>query len=92
MKFNLPLPKPEVWVPWHLHLASTGNGFLYLNGHALGRYWQAGPQHGFFLPECWLNFGTGQTNVVTLSLRPTDKGAAIQSAVVEPYREFAEKR
>ena len=92
LKFNLPAPKADVWVPWHLHLAATGNGFLYLNGHALGRYWQAGPQRDFFLPECWLNFGAGQTNVVTLSLRPTDKGAAIQSAVVEPYREFAEKR
>ena len=71
---------------------ATGNGFLYFNGHALGRYWQAGPQHDFFLPECWLNFGAGRANVVALSLRPTDKGAAIESATVEPYAEFAEKR
>ena len=54
-----------VWVPWRLHLYATGNGFLYLNGHPLGRYWEAGPQHDFFLPECWLNFGPGQSNQLT---------------------------
>jgi hypothetical protein len=92
LEFKLPVSKRGIWTPWRLRLNATGNGFLYLNGHPLGRYWQAGPQHDFFLPECWLNFGEGQGNNVTLSLRPAGKGAAIQSAVVGPYAEFAEKR
>jgi Glycosyl hydrolases family 35/Beta-galactosidase, galactose-binding domain len=92
LKFELQPLKPGLWVPWRLRMNATGNGFLYLNGHPLGRYWEAGPQRDFFLPECWLNFGPGRTNVLALSLRPIDKGAAIQSAVVEPYAEFAEKR
>lgn len=92
MNFSVQSPKPGVWVPWKLHLNATGNGFIYLNGHELGRYWEAGPQHDFFLPECWLNFGDGKTNQLTLSLRRADKGAEIQSAIVEPYRDFAEKR
>jgi hypothetical protein len=92
MKFSLQTPKPGVWVPWHVRLNATGNGFLYLNGHALGRYWEAGPQHDFFLPECWLHFGADQANVLTLNLRPLEKGAAIQSAVVEPYAGSAEVR
>jgi len=92
MNFSLPLPHAGVWVPWRLHLTGTGNGFLYLNGHAIGRYWQAGPQHDFFLPENWLKFGDGETNNLTLSLRPVNGSAAIQSATVEPYFDFAEKR
>jgi hypothetical protein len=92
MHFQLPAVKPGVWVPWHVRLEANGNGFLYLNGHAIGRYWQAGPQHDFFLPECWLHFGAGQTNHLTLSLRPLEQGASIQSAVVEPYARFAETR
>ncbi len=92
LDFTLPAPVPGVWVPWRLHLEATGNGFLYLNGHALGRYWQVGPQHDFFLPECWLNFGAGKENNLVLSLRPLDKGAVIQSASVAPYAGFAEKR
>ena len=91
MNFQLPPAKTGVWVPWHLHLKATGNGFLYLNGHAIGRYWEVGPQHDFFLPECWLNFGPGRNNQLTLSLRPLDQSAFIQSAVVEPYAGFAEK-
>jgi hypothetical protein len=90
MRFSLPSPRPEIWVPWRLHLLAAGNGFLYLNGHPLGRYWDAGPQHDFFLPECWLKFGGGATNVLTLNLRPTGNGAWIQSAAVKPYSEFAE--
>jgi hypothetical protein len=92
LAFELPAPQPGEWVPWRLHLAAAGNGFLYLNGHALGRYWQVGPQHDFFLPECWLNFGPGQRNVVTLSLRPDGRGTAIEAAAVEPYASFAEVR
>jgi hypothetical protein len=92
LKFELPAMNLAVWVPWRLRLNATGNGFLYLNGHPLGRYWEAGPQHDFFLPECWLNFGPGQSNVLALNLRPGEKGAAIQSASVLPYAEFAEKR
>lgn len=88
MNFRLPSTKSHVWVPWRLHLNANGNGFLYLNGHALGRYWQAGPQHDFFLPECWLE----SENLVALSLRPVDKVASIESASVEPYADFAEKR
>lgn len=92
MSFSLPSPQADVWVPWRLHLEASGNGFLYLNGHPLGRYWNVGPQHDFFLPECWLHFGEGQANNITLNLRPTEDGAGIKSAVVEPYQDFAEKR
>jgi len=92
MNFELPAAQSDVWVPWHVHLEASGNGFLYLNGHAIGRYWQAGPQHDFFLPECWLKFGASQQNNLTLSLRPVKAGTGIQAAAVEPYAGFAEKR
>jgi hypothetical protein len=92
MSFSLPSPQTGVWVPWRLRLVASGNGFLYLNGHPLGRYWDMGPQHDYFLPECWLHFGNGQPNNLTLNLRSTENGAAIESAIVEPYSDFAEKR
>jgi hypothetical protein len=92
MNFQLPAAQPDVWVPWHVHLEASGNGFLYLNGHAIGRYWQAGPQHDFFLPECWLKFGDRRQNNLTLSLRPVTAGTGIKAATVAPYAGFAEKR
>jgi hypothetical protein len=90
--FELPAAKPHVWVPWVARLDMTGNSFLYLNGHALGRYWQVGPQHDFFLPECWLNFGPGKTNTLTICRRNVDGGEPIKSAQVVPVNELAETR
>ncbi len=92
LRIALPSPQAHVWVPWKLHLEAAGNGFLYLNGHALGRWWEIGPQKDFYLPECWLNFGPGSTNVVALCLRPTTGRPGVRSASVSPYRDFAETR
>jgi hypothetical protein len=92
VKFELPEQQKNVWVPWKIKLEGVGNGFIYLNDHALGRYWQVGPQREYFLPECWLKFGKGQTNVITLCLRPTKEGAGLNNVEVSPYSEWAEKR
>jgi hypothetical protein len=90
--FEMPLPKAGIWVPWHLHLEAKGNGFIYLNDHGLGRYWQVGPQHDFYVPECWLNSGPGNSNIVAIDLRPVDAGPSIQAISMAPDTAFAEKR
>jgi hypothetical protein len=93
LKFELPEVKKGIWVPWVARLTTTGNGFLYLNDHPLGRYWQVGPQHDFFLPECWLNFGPGKSNLLTMCLRSVDgKPVVITSAEIVPVNEVAEFR
>lgn len=92
MQFDLPARKPRIWVPWHLHLEANGNGFIYVNGRCLGRYWQAGPQHDFYVPETWLHFGAGKTNIIALSLRPLDKGVCVRDAQIVPDAAVAEFR
>jgi hypothetical protein len=92
MSFALPAADPHVWVPWKVHLEAAGNGFVYLNGHPLGRWWEIGPQTDYYLPECWLNVGPGSKNVLTLCLRPTTGAAAVMKATVLPYADFAESR
>ena len=92
MKFELPAADPHAWIPWNLNLDASGNGFIYLNGHFLGRWWQIGPQRSYYLPECWLNFGPGQTNVVTMCMRPTDSAAKLNSAQVSPQQNLSEVR
>ena len=36
---------------------SLSAGFVWLNGHNLGRYPQKIPVNGLYLPECWLERG-----------------------------------
>lgn len=86
--FNLPKQSKEIWFPYHLRLEHLGNGFIYLNGHCIGRCWQKGPQREYYLPECRLNIG-GE-NRIAISLRPTEEGAEIQKAEVIPFTQVAE--
>jgi hypothetical protein len=92
MEFELPEPAKDVWVPWRAILDASGNGFVYLNGHALGRYWEIGPQREFYLPECWLKFGAGEKNLLTVCLRATDRGSTLRAAEVQPYADQVERR
>lgn len=92
MHFTLPAPKPGIWVPWHLHIEAEGNGFIYLNGHSLGRYWQVGPQHDFYIPETWLHWTDDKPNTIALNLRPVDAPVSVTSAQIVPDASFAEYR
>jgi hypothetical protein len=91
-EFELPEPAKDRWVPWRAVLDASGNGFVYLNGHNLGRYWEVGPQREFYLPECWLKFGAGEKNVLTVCLRATERGSMLRAAEVLPYADQAEWR
>ncbi len=82
IEFELP---EAASIPWRLLLDASGNGFLWLNGHDIGRHWEIGPQREYYLPECWLNFGEDRKNVLMLGLRQTVNGAELRAAEVSPY-------
>jgi hypothetical protein len=92
MTFSVPALEPDVWLPWYLEIEATGNGLLYLNGHPLGRYWQNGLQRRYFLPECWLNIGSGAKNIVAVQMRATEQGALLKSVTLVPDKRFSEQR
>lgn len=89
LEFNMPRKNPSVWIPWKLIVNATGTGYMWLNGHNIGRYWEEGPQREFYLPECWLR--AGEKNVIILGLRQSEtKGACLFGAEVAPYTEDVE--
>ncbi|MGC8539348.1 MAG: beta-galactosidase [Phycisphaerae bacterium] len=92
LEFVLPTVNSGIWLPWCLKIQATGTGFIYVNGHEYGRFWQGGGQREYYLPECWLNTRPGGKNVITLCLRAVDKPAQILAASVEPYVVYAEYR
>lgn len=91
IEFRLPEADPAVWVPWMACINASGNGYMYLNGHNIGRHWEAGQQREFFLPECWLRFGQ-QKNVLVFGLRQTANGADLHAVEIRPYPDAAEVR
>lgn len=87
--FNLPAETPGDWIPWRAIINASGSGYLWINGHNIGRYWEEGPQCEFYLPECWLNFGGA--NTIVLGLRQSETcGALLEGLEILPYYEDAE--
>ncbi len=43
-----------------LNFESWGKGLVYVNGHALGRIWEIGPQQTLYVPGCWLKKGENE--------------------------------
>jgi beta-galactosidase len=53
-----------------LDMRGWGKGYVWVNGHNLGRYWKIGPQQCLFVPSVWLSQGLNQ--VLVLDLEPAD--------------------
>lgn len=49
-----------------LDMSTWGKGFVWVNGHCLGRFWQVGPQQTLFCPGCWLKKGENEIVVMDI--------------------------
>lgn len=52
----------------HLDMRAWGKGFVWVNGHNLGRFWSIGPQQTLYLPGSWLRRKGNE--IVVLSDQP----------------------
>jgi beta-galactosidase len=59
-----------------LDTSNLGKGQLWVNGHALGRFWKIGPQKTLYVPGPWLKPGANQVIVFDVDghLSPTLQG------------------
>lgn len=53
-----------------INMESFGKGQVYVNGHALGRFWRIGPQQTLYCPGAWLK--KGKNEIVVLDVVGTD--------------------
>jgi beta-galactosidase len=61
-----------------LDTSQLGKGQLWVNGHALGRFWNIGPQKTLYLPGPWLKKGANEVVVFDVEGHP---GAALEGLV-----------
>ncbi len=50
----------------YFDLSSYYKGYVYINGHNLGRYWNIGPQKRLYCPASWLKKGTNKLVIFEL--------------------------
>jgi beta-galactosidase len=74
LRFSKTIAKPPALFHATFNLTSVGDSFLdlrgwtrgwvWVNGHNLGRYWFIGPQQTLYVPGCWLK--TSDNSIVVL--------------------------
>lgn len=47
-----------------INMEAFGKGQVYVNGHAIGRFWSIGPQQTLYVPGCWLKKGENEIIVL----------------------------
>ena len=49
-----------------LDISALGKGVIWINGHALGRFWNIGPQQTLYVPAPWLKKGRNEVAIFDL--------------------------
>lgn len=65
----------------YLDTRELGKGFVWVNGHPLGRFWNIGPQGSLYLPAEWLHKGSNQIVVFDLYAKPGHNVAGIPDLI-----------
>ena len=50
-----------------INMETWGKGLVYINGHAIGRFWSIGPQQTLYVPGCWLKKGRNEIVVLDVA-------------------------
>jgi len=62
-------------------------GIVFVNGHNLGRYWNAGPQQTLYLPGCWLKKGKNTVSIFEeLNNQPRKELRGIKTPILEELK------
>ena len=49
-----------------INTEAFGKGQVWINGHAIGRFWNIGPQQTLYVPGCWLKKGDNEVIVLDI--------------------------
>ena len=75
-----------------LDMSGWGKGLVYVNGHALGRFWEIGPQQTLYLPGCWLKKGKNEVVVYDI-LGPVDnKLRGLKEPIIDSLKKYTENK
>lgn len=74
-----------------LDMSTWGKGMVWVNGHAMGRFWEIGPQQTLFMPGCWLKEGENEILVLDLKGPEETSVKGLKKPILDLLREKAPK-
>lgn len=70
-----------------LNMETWGKGMVWVNGHAMGRFWEIGPQQTLFMPGCWLKKGVNEIIILDLKGPAEATIAGLNKPILDMLRE-----
>ena len=69
-----------------LNMTNWSKGMIWVNGYAIGRYWEIGPQQTLYVPGCWLKKGENEVIILDMagSVQPQIEG--LQQPILDNLR------
>ena len=72
-----------------LDMSTWGKGMVWVNGHAMGRFWEIGPQQTLYMPGCCLKEGDNEIIVLDLKGPAEAKVVGVEKPILDMLREKA---
>ena len=66
-----------------IDMSTWGKGFVYVNGHNLGRFWEIGPQQTLYCPGCWLKPGRNEILIFDIVGPKEPKIAGLDHPIID---------
>ena len=69
-----------------LNMTNWSKGMVWVNGYAIGRYWEIGPQQTLYIPGCWLKKGENEVIILDMAgpVQPQTEG--LQQPILDNLR------
>lgn len=69
-----------------LNMSNWSKGLVWVNGHAIGRYWEIGPQQTLYVPGCWLNEGENKVIIFDLASPSKAETEGLRQPILDVLR------
>ena len=63
-------------------------GIVWVNGYAIGRFWEIGPQQTLYVPGCWLKKGENEVIVLDMAAPSEAKIRGLRHPILDVVRGF----
>ncbi len=69
-----------------LYMTNWSKGMVWVNGHAIGRYWEIGPQQTLYMPGCWLKEGENEIIILDMASPAEAVIAGLRQPILDVQR------
>lgn len=67
-------------------MTNWSKGLVWVNGHAIGRYWEIGPQQTLYMPGCWLKKGKNEIIILDMASPSKPETEGLRKPILDVLR------